>query len=88
MWNRTIADFMIRITCKSDHCVYVKRDDSDEFLTSTKRALSDRFKLTDLGELKHSLVVKIKSDHAAGHVTMSAVQSALDARNPSFSSLI
>ena len=43
---------------------------NDESLASTKRALSGRFETTDLGELKTFLGVEIKSDHAAGHVTM------------------
>ncbi|CAI5721251.1 unnamed protein product [Peronospora destructor] len=43
---------------------------NDEFLKSTKRALSDRFEMTDLGELKYFLGMEIKSDHEAGQVTM------------------
>lgn len=43
---------------------------NDEFFNSTKRALSDRFEMTDLSELKYFLVMEIKSNHEAGQVTM------------------
>ena len=43
---------------------------NDEFLTSIKYAFSDRFETADLIELRYFVGVEIKSDHAAGHMTM------------------
>lgn len=43
---------------------------NDELLKSTKHMLSNRFEMTDLGELKYFLGVEIESNHKAGQVTM------------------
>ncbi|KAG3127846.1 hypothetical protein PC128_g27044 [Phytophthora cactorum] len=43
---------------------------SDELLESTKRALSKRFEMTELGELEYFLGMEIKNDRDSGKVTV------------------
>ncbi|KAG3103454.1 Retrovirus-related Pol polyprotein from transposon TNT 1-94 [Phytophthora idaei] len=43
---------------------------NDELLESTKRALSKRFEMTDLGELEYFLGMEIKNDRDSGKVTV------------------
>ena len=43
---------------------------SDELMKPTKSALSDRFEMKDLGELKYFLGMEIKQNLAAGEVSL------------------
>ncbi|KAG2763198.1 hypothetical protein PC129_g25308 [Phytophthora cactorum] len=46
---------------------------SDELLESTKRALSKRFEMTELGELEYFLEMEIKNDRDSGKVTTASL---------------
>ena len=52
----------------------VLASNNDELLKSTKRALSDRFDMTDLGNLKYFLGMDVDQDFAAGTISISSVQ--------------
>lgn len=52
--------------------------DNDKLLKSTKKALSSRFDMTDLGQLKYFLGIEIDQDAAAGSVSMRQTKFAKD----------
>ena len=71
--------------CESDHCICSKRDGQDmifvalyvddlvlasKILQDTKQALSDRFEMTDMGQLKYFLGMEIEQDVMTGKVSV------------------
>ncbi|KAJ8524148.1 hypothetical protein ON010_g16970 [Phytophthora cinnamomi] len=59
---------MIFVVIYVDDLILASND--DELMESTKRALSKRFEMTDLGDLTYFLGMEIKNDLESGKVTM------------------
>ena len=62
------GDDMIFVVLYVDDLIIASSN--DELMKSTKSALSDRFEMTDLGELKYFLGMEIKQNLAAGEVSL------------------
>ncbi|OWY95693.1 Copia type Polyprotein, partial [Phytophthora megakarya] len=84
MWNKTIDEFMLTMDGQEMIFVALYVDDlilassSDKMLKDTKQALSDRFEMTDMGQLKYFLGMEIDHDETTGKVAVRQTKFAND----------